>query len=99
MKRQHRAESKAAQRTPTDIDPFQNAEGGAFYWEYSIAVDPSLVVAGLNTVQVLIEDHGGGTYFDMRLAGDVVPVAVPAPATLALMGLGLIGFSRLRRRS
>ena len=29
MKRQHRAESKAAQRTSTDIDPFRNAEGGA----------------------------------------------------------------------
>jgi len=75
-----------------------NAEGFTYYWEYDLTIDSSYFNSGLNTISVLAEDHGGLTYFDMKLAGDVAPV--PEPTTMLLLGTGIAGLagSRIRRK-
>ena len=67
----------------------ENAEGYTSYWEYNFALNSSPLLQGLNTLQVLAEDHGGATFFDMKMDADVT--AVPEPSLLALFGLGLLG--------
>jgi hypothetical protein len=77
----------------------ENAEGYTSYWEYSLPVNPSVFVQGTNVIEVLAEDHGGATFFDMKLSGDVTANVGPAPGALLLgsMGMGLVGW--LRRRN
>lgn len=71
-----------------------NAEGYTSIWEYTFAISPSDYILGTdNVVEVLAEDHGGLTYFDMKLTG-----VVPAPGAILLAGLGtgLVGWLRHR---
>jgi hypothetical protein len=77
-----------------------DAEGNTNYWEYTQSVSNSLFHQGDNVIQVLTEDHGSNTYFDMKLAGDI-STSVPEPTTmsLALLGLlGIIGGAAARKR-
>jgi hypothetical protein len=69
-----------------------NAWGNTTFpqWEYTQLVDGSLFHQGTNLIQVLTEDHGGNTYFDMQLTGDLT-ANVPEPATMSLAFLGLMG--------
>jgi hypothetical protein len=73
----------------------QLAPGVATIGEFSVNL-PDLI--GVNYLQVLREDHGGGTGYSIRLAGDVTPV--PEPGTLMLLSAGLLslGFAARRRR-
>lgn len=74
----------------------ETAEGYTSIWEYTLAIDNSPFIApGLNLIQVLAEDHGGKTYFDMQLTGDIPPV--PEPGTILLLGAGLVGLAAWRR--
>jgi hypothetical protein len=76
-----------------------NAEGFTNYWEYTFNLNPSALAQGLNVLQVLAEDHGGATYFDLKLSStDVDEARVPVPATMVLLATGLLGLAASRRR-
>lgn len=65
------------------------APGGSTPGEYSFGTSLS---AGTHYLQLLREDHGGRTGFDIEVS------AVPEPATLGLLGLGLLGMGLTRRK-
>lgn len=61
-------------------------------------IDIGSIGSGSNFLQVLREDHGGGTGFDVSVLGDVAAVPLPAAGFLLLGGLGALGALRRRRR-
>lgn len=66
------------------------APGGPYPGEYSFG---TTLGAGTHYLQLLREDHGGGTGYDIKVN------AVPEPGTLALFGLGMLGLGMARRKA
>jgi hypothetical protein len=69
------------------------AGGGSFLGEYSLVLSD---LVGLNYLQILREDHGGATGYDISLTADAR--AVPEPASMGLFGLGLLALGVSRRK-
>ncbi|MGV1098374.1 PEP-CTERM sorting domain-containing protein [Thiovibrio sp. JS02] len=73
------------------------AEGYTGYWEYTLPLTTlAFISPGENLIQVLAEDHGGATFFDLQLSADVT--AVPEPATMLLFGTGIAVLAGRRLR-
>ncbi|MEM8774435.1 MAG: VPLPA-CTERM sorting domain-containing protein [Pseudomonadota bacterium] len=70
------------------------APGGAVPNEYSLNLGN--LAAGQNFLQILREDHGGGTGYDILVTGDVNVIPLPAAGWLMIAAFG--GFAVLRRR-
>jgi len=73
------------------------APGGASINEYDL--DLTALSAGSHSLQILLEDHGGATGY--QIAVDAVTstavVPVPEPGSMGLIGLGLLGLMGSRR--
>ena len=71
------------------------APGGAYQWEYTYNL-PN-IFAGTHYLQILREDHGVATGWEINLSGDEV-APVPEPCTMLLFGIGLIGLAGFRKK-
>lgn len=56
------------------------------------------LVAGVNTLDFIIEDNGGQSAFRAELSGSADSLAVPEPMTVFLLGIGLAGLGFAGRR-
>lgn len=71
--------------------------GGSSLGEFTLALGS--LGSGSNYLQILREDHGGGTGFAVLVTGDVAAVPLPAAGFLLLGGLGALAGLRRRRRA
>nr|WP_320012195.1 PEP-CTERM sorting domain-containing protein [uncultured Desulfobulbus sp.] len=71
------------------------SSGGSTQWEYSL--DLGTLSAGTHYLQLLREDHGGATGFDIEVTADASS-PVPEPATMLLFGAGIAGLSAVGRK-
>ncbi len=69
------------------------AGGGSSLGEYTVNLGS--LTGGTHYLQVLREDHGGGTGYAINLTGD--RATVPEPSALALTGLALLALGATRR--
>jgi hypothetical protein len=73
------------------------APGGASIGEYSVPIKN--VAAGTHFLQILREDHGGSTGWNINGELTATPVPLPAAAPMLVAGLAALGFARRRRNA
>jgi len=72
--------------------------GGAIPGEFTLNI--GTIGSGMNYLQVLREDHGGGTGYSVLVEGNsatISPVPLPASGWLMVAALGLIAATRRRK--
>lgn len=74
----------------------QMAPGGQVPGELMLSIGN--LAAGQHHLQVLREDHGGGTGYSVLVEGEVTAIPLPAALPLITGGLGLLGLVGWRRR-
>ncbi len=88
-----------------------NMEGPAYRWEHVFDIPASYTFAGVNTLALQLEDHGGWTGFALIITADddkqnpiftsnpPPPPAVPEPASILLAAAGLVGLLGVSKRN
>ena len=71
--------------------------GGSVLGEFNL--DLGTLAAGSNYLQILREDHGGATGYNVLVTGDVSVVPLPGALVLLLSGLAGLGYIGQRRRT
>jgi len=71
------------------------AGGGSTLGEYAFGLSD---LTGWNYLQIIREDHGGATGYDISLSADRT-IVIPEPGSLALTALGLLGFAFAMRKT
>jgi len=73
---------------------------GSGFSSYSAFAINSNFVSGVNTLDFVISNAGGPTGLRVEMAGTADPTgaSTPEPATMGILGLGLVGLGLLRRR-
>jgi hypothetical protein len=88
-----------------------NAEGTANRWEHVFDIPAAYTYAGLNTLALQLEDHGGGTGFALIITADdnaqnpvfttnspPPPQSVPEPGAFGVLASGALALAGLRSR-
>ncbi len=72
--------------------------GGATAGEFTVTIGN--LGSGLSFLQILREDHGGGTGYTVEVTGDAMAVVpLPAAGWLLLAGLGGLAIARRKPRT
>ncbi|TBN38688.1 VPLPA-CTERM sorting domain-containing protein [Paracoccus subflavus] len=70
--------------------------GGVSPGEFTLSLGS--LGSGMNYLQILREDHGGASGYDVSVTGDMNPAPIPLPASGLLLAGGAAALAGLRRR-
>ena len=71
------------------------AGGFSVFYNFSLT---SGFLSGTNTLDFIVNNNGGPTGLRVEMTGTAEPTSVPEPASLALLGAGLLGLRMIGRK-